>query len=462
MKHDPFGLPEELVNELRKIVGVEDVLLDEDDLLCYSRDRLPILANREYIKRADAVARPESSQEIAEIIKFANKHLIPVIPRGGGTNFAGGIVPKKGGIILDMMKMDEILEIDKDSLSVRVQAGVILESLEHELNKYGLTLGHDPGSFPCATIGGAVATDAVGCRANRYGVIRDMVLGMELVLPTGGILRTITAPKSASGLNLNHLFIGSEGTLGVITELTVKVRPLPQARVIIAFEFQDFEKGLKASGKIAALGLIPAAQILNDEVRSEGYSRITGRKLKTTLILCFEGTHEEVTVQKNLASKICTEAGGVTLPDEVGESWWEGRHAGYPAANREKTYDVIDISLPFSKVLKAYNVFSDILRKHGLENMGMGMFTMHPSTFSVDLYFNEERKDDIMKYLTVAAELKKAAIDIGGTMTHCIGVGTRSDSLMEYEHGVGLKIMKIIKKALDPNNIMNPGKIGLD
>lgn len=451
-----------LFETLFRIVGPENVLIEDVDLLCYSRDRLPILASREYaVCRPNAVIKPQNTQQISEIVRYANAIKMPIIPRGAGTNFAGATVPVSGGIVVDMKSMSKILDIDEVGMTVRVQPGIVLETLEKELAKHGLTLGHDPGSFPTATIGGAISMDSTGWRAGRYGTLRDMVMGLEVVLPTGEILRTRAVPKSASGYSLKDLFISAEGTLGIITEASLKVRPLPEVRSFQAYFFENFETALNASIAILKAGVSPAAQTLMDEVRSIEYSEVAGETLKATLILCFEGFKEEAQAQEEKVRHICKRHEGKELQKKVAEVWWDSRHKSWTQAVKERNYDDVEISVPLSKVLTVRRRFIEILAKHGVANMGMGMFTSSPPTLSADIYFADKDSKDVNRYKRILDDLMRAALDLGGTMTHCIGVGIRSAHLMEYEHGIGLELMRRIKKTLDPNNKMNPRKMAL-
>jgi len=447
------------LEEIKNVVGPENFFTDEVDTLPSSRDRWPVLANKKYLKLADAVVTPTTTKEVVEIVKIANKYRIPIIPSGGRTNFCGGVVPVNGGVIVDTYKMDKILEISRDDLLVRVQPGVVLQTLERELEKHDLVLGHDIGGYPSATVGGAISTDGLGRRAGKYGAIRDMVLGLEVVLPTGDVLKIRGVRKSSSGLNLKYLFIGAEGTLGIITEAVLKVRPKPERIEVLVFEFEDFEKAFNFSKAIVLEGITPSVHVVNDQMRSGMFQELLEREVKASVVVVFEGKEEEVEVYKKLVSNISNKMGGKALPDDIGKIWWEKRHAVYPLENKVKTYDtIVEMSLPYSKIPEAYKKALDILKKHGLDSMGMGVFAMSHGTLSIDFLFDEKDEEDIQRYLQVSRELRKMAIDMGGTQTYCIGVGIGRKDLVEYEHGIGYKVMKEIKKALDPNNIMNPGK----
>ncbi len=448
-----------MIEELKDVLGEENVLTDKVDLLTYSRDRFSLLAHCRFLKLADVVVRPANTEEVVEVVKIANKYKVPVIPTGGRTNFVGSAAPVKGGIVIDLLRMDRILEISKEDWLVRTQAGVVLERLEKELNKHDLTLGHDIGGSPSATIGGAISTDGTGYMANKYDTIRHMVIGLEVVTPTADVIKIRDVPKSASGLNIRYLFVGAEGMLGIITEATLKVKPKPKFFEIIVFAFKDFLTAFRAAESIIDSGIVPTICVSNDEVRSESFKDYLKPNQKGTLILGIdEFFYEAFVFKKSKVIEICEKMGGKKLPDEAGSTWFKNRHDAYPRANLVKNYDVIEMSIRRSKVPELYRRSLEIIKKYGMENPGMGSFTIEPCTFSVDLYYDEKDEKDIERYIKVAKELMKTAIDLGGTPTHCVGVGLRGKDLVEYEHGEAYKLMKDIKKLIDPNNIMNPGK----
>jgi len=444
---------DQVLEELKAIVGDENVLHEEYDLLTYARDRYPPLSHPRQGVMPLAVVRPGSTEEVRQIVLLANKYLIPLTPRGAGTNFAGSAVPKEGGIVVDMTRMNKVLEVDELSMTVRAQAGIVIQHLEEELNKHGLTLGHDPGSFPSATLGGCISTAALGWRAGKYGDIGQMVLGLEVVLPTGEILRTRSITKASTGFDIKRLFIGAEGTLGIITEATLRVHPMPEEFAILYYGFKDFETAFYAQLKVFRKGLRPAMSLVYEE-EIEGPS---GEKLGGSVTIVYEGVKEIVDAQVRLTEEIFKREGGVRLSDEEAWKFWEERHDMYSFMNREGQYDALDTAVPIPKVIEFYRFLRDWVRRHGLKDLGISSW-VYPENISIDVAFDPEKADE---YIRARDEAAKKALELGGTLSYCVGIGIRYPHLMEEEHGVGFKVMKAIKKALDPNNIMNPGGLGL-
>ncbi|MFQ5762473.1 MAG: FAD-binding oxidoreductase [Candidatus Bathyarchaeia archaeon] len=452
-----------LVKDLREIIGDDDVATEPADLLQYAKDRTHLEISHGHRGKPDAVVRPESTEEVVEIVTLANKHRIPIIPRGGGTNFVGAAIPTTGGIVLDMKKMNKVLEIDKDSLIVRAQPGITLASLDQELEKYGLVLGHQPGSYPSATVGGTISTDAFGIyRAGKYGTIRDMVLGLEVVLPTSETLRIKPIPKSSAGYNLKYLFIGAEGTLGIITEADLRLSPLPEKVAYRVFEFKTFADGFEAAKNVIMKGVEPSLEFVKDRFRSREYGEHLGRSLEATVSIYFEGLKEEVELKDRIASDTLRKNGGVELPDELSQFAFATRESTYVTASKQKAYDIAEFSLPASRVLKLCENCRRIFKTYGLEaGYGVLLHKNYYVNFGVEVFFDEQNPEEVRKYVEMDRELRKAAIDVDGTQTYCHGIGVKNTDLIERELGFGLNVMKAIKRTMDPNNIMNPGKKGL-
>ena len=211
------------------------------------------------------MVRPKSAAEVVKILQMANELRLPVVPYGGGTGVMGGTVPVQGGIVLDMQRMNRVLAVDSVGLTAEVEAGAVLGNVESLLAEHGLMLGHDPYSVPIATIAGTISTNGVGYRASAYGPMGEQVVGLEVVLPTGQVIATRAVPKYSSGPNLNHLFIGSEGSFGVITKATIKVFRLPESQIFSAVAFDSFDQGFNAAVEMLALGIKPALLDLTEE-----------------------------------------------------------------------------------------------------------------------------------------------------------------------------------------------------
>jgi FAD/FMN-containing dehydrogenase len=357
---------------------------------------------------------------------------------------------------------------------------VILGALEEELNKKGLILGHDPWTLSFATVGGAISTDGMGYRAAKYGSMGDQVLGLEVVLPDGEVLKTRGIPKSSTGISLNHLFIGAEGSLGIITKAALRAFPMPEKRAMYAFGFKNFDDGFNAIVNMFSIGLKPALVDF-----SEGSTSLAVKVLRrlvyptsspAMLYLVFEGFKEEVEAQEGRATQICRQYGGRDLGAAEAQHFWQTRHRvaeryyrspffalGQAFFNLAKglKFDFVHVSLPTSQVLEYRRRCPAILAKHHAHLLEYSIWTQ-PELFSmviVGMALTE--REAIANMAGAVNELLMLAQDLGGSMEYCHGVGVRLAHLMDRELGYGLEVMKRIKATLDPDNIINPGKLGI-
>jgi len=457
-------MEKKLKKELKRIVGDKDLSDDPVTLRCYARDRLPIAASKpfidEKIKPPELVVRPETTEEVIEIVKLANEYKVPIIPRSAGTGFMGQSIPtKESTIMVDMRKMDKIININREDRMVTVQPGICTETLDMKLARDGLIVGHDPGSASASTIGGAIANDGVGALADKYGVIRDMVRGLKVVLPTGELLDIRPVTKSSIGYNLRYLFIGAEGTLGIITEATLKMNPLGDMRFGF-WDFPDFETAYRAVDKVIKLDAVPARFSINDEGRSSDFCDLAGKYINASVVACFVENKDEIERKYDIVNRTLEANGGTILPDKVSQNWWDTRHI-YP--NIKGVWQVLETAVPWSKMLEMRRKTVELLKKFGYDKgIRMGVFTIEPSTFSIDLYFDEKDEKDIQRYLDLEKDLRGYAFQFGGSMSQCHGIGLFLADWAKEELGFSLDIMSRIKRMFDPNNIMNPGKMGLE
>ena len=410
------------------------------------------------------VVLPATVNEVSAVVAIANEEKLPLIPYGGGSGLMGAALSLKPAIVLDLRRMNRVLQVDVRSRSAQVQAGTVLEALELELNTIGYILGHDPWTLPVATIGGAISTNSVGYRAGVYGSMGEQVLGLEAVLPDGQILRTRSVPKSSTGLDLNALLIGGEGCFGVVTEATVKIFPKPESRLLHGIVFDSFESGFDAIQLMFAKRLRPA---LLDYGDGEGK-----RNGAAVLYLGFEGTQEIVHAEDKLALSILIDHGGEELPSEDVERFWRERHdiARRFMANRRQRRDRgmdgvyrdwIHVAIPASKVLLFRSQAIGVIERRGVHLDESGLW-IQPELFSMRLGNEEQNVGNARLILQQTIdELLRLVQRLGGSMEYTHGVGVKLASLMSEEHGYGLEIMRRIKRTLDPNNIMNPGKMGL-
>ena len=471
-------IPESFVRDAVAALGEGRVFQDAESLERFSGDafaRWRVLSTAEE-GRPDLVARPATTEEVATLVSLAKRYSVPVVPYGGGTGVMGAAVPVRGGLVLDLKGLGRIVHINRRDRTVQVQAGVVLEELDAALNREGLMLGHDPYSVPIATVAGTISTNGVGYRAARYGAMGEQVLGLEVVLPTGEVLRTRPIARPSSGPDLKHLFIGAEGTLGIITEATLRVFVLPETRTFHTFRFPDFEQGFDAVQELTDLALRPAVLDLTEEAGSWESSR-DANDTEVTLYLAFEGFKEEVAACQRRASEVCLHQGGKDLGPQGTEQYWNTRHdsayryreevLNQPAGERRSSWgrgrgawDYLHMSLPASQVVPFYRQCRELLKSQGIHIREAAVWT-EPERFS--LILADERGDEGSRERMTRAsdQVLSLAQDLGGGVEYCHGVGLKLVHLLERELGVGLETVRRLKKVLDPNDIMNPGKLGL-
>lgn len=457
-----------IIDSLVKIVGPEHVLSDPYDLDRYSGDALTPFrafgAEQAFERLADVVVRPASVQEVSEIVSLANQTTTPVVPYGGGTGVMGSVLPVQGGIILDLKRLNRIIEVNPQDLTAVVEGGVVLADLVDALAEHGLMPGHDPYSVPIATVAGTISTNGVGYRAAAFGPMGEQVLALEAVLPSGQIMSTRAVPKNSSGPNLNQLFIGTEGVFGVITKATIKVFRLPEAQAFATAGFDNFDQGFEAAAELLALGIRPALLDLTEE---DDHVR---------LHLLFEGYREGVEAQKIRSMQVCDQFGGRDIGPGYTQEYWEERHEsgenyklnalGKPREvrwNRRRggSFDYLHLALPISKVLEYRRQCEKILADGGIKVVEYGLWS-RPEMFSMMVVpvngADPSNRENLGK---VVEQVLTLAQDMGGIMEYCHGVGVKLNRLVARERGAGHEVIRSLKKTLDPKNIMNPGKLGL-
>ena len=422
------------------------------------------------------VVVPGSTEEVARTVAVASQHRTPIVPYGGGTGVMGAAVPGQGAVVVDLSRLNRIRSISVEDRVAWVEAGVVLKDLDAALNERGLMLGHDPYSTPIATVGGAISTNGVGYRAARYGSMGAQVLGLEVVLPIGEVLVTKAVPKDASGPNLNALFIGAEGTMGIITAAALRVFRTPEERRFTTISFSSFDDGFRAVSEMFSLGLRPALTDLTEEPTRQS------KELRVLLYLVFEGYREEVEAQQRRALSICGDAGGVGIGPGETETYWRERHRSgerykqdvmpLPPAERwsrgwgsDGNWDYLHVALPVSRVLEFRRSATAIAQENGVSIREYAIWT-EPELFSMIMagiatstpLENDGQKDS---FAQTVDQVLRLAQDMGGTMEYCHGVGLKLGYLVEREWGSGLEVARRLKRAMDPNGIMNPGKLGL-
>src|SRR5438093_1697800 len=462
------ALQEEIVGKLAKIVAPEYVTTDENRLDELSWDALSEgrlhPANRPEVISPFCSVLPASTNEVRQIVLLANEKKVPIIPYGGGSGLMGGALSVQAGIVVYLRRMDQILDVDPPARSARVQAGMVLEELEKRLGREGFILGHDPWTLPVATVGGAISTNSMGYRGGLYGSMGDQVLGLEAVLPDGEVLRTRAVPKSSAGIDLKSLLIGGEGCFGIITEATIRIFPAPEERSLHALRFESFEVGYNAIQEMFRQRVEPAVLDFGDaDVKFQGGAM---------LYLGFEGNREVVEAEKRRALSVCERFGAKGLPQKEAERFWNDRHElakrfmqnrrQRRERSRDGVYrDWIHVALPASKVLAFKRAAQEIIKRRNVRLEESGLW-VQPELFSMRLSGDDEDTPNAQLALEeTIEELLRLVQQMGGSMEYTHGVGAKLAPLMAEEHGYGLDVMQQIKRALDPNNIMNPGKMGL-
>ncbi|RFU68535.1 glycolate oxidase subunit GlcD [Bacillus sp. V59.32b] len=445
------------------VVTVENFDDSKTGRLVYSYDSTP-----NYQALPDAVVSPRNTAEVAEIVKICNEHHVPIVPRGSGTNLCGGTCPLEGGIVMLFKHMNRILEIDEENLTATVQPGVITFDVITAAEARGLFYPPDPGSMKISTIGGNINENSGGLRGLKYGVTRDYVMGLEIVLPNGEIIRTGgKLAKDVAGYDFTRLYVGSEGTLGVITEATLKLIPIPETKKTMLALYQDLDSAAKSVSKIIANKIIPATLEFLDQPTLkvvEDYARIgLPTEAKAVLLIEQDGPPEVVERDIALISEICKQENAVSVQIAQSETEAEAlrtaRRTALSALARLKPTTILeDATVPRSEIAKMVKAINEIAEKYNLDICTFGHAgdgNLHP-TCPTDAR-NHEEMERVEKAF---AEIFEKAIELGGTITGEHGVGVMKAPYLEWKLGkAGISAMKAVKNALDPNNIMNPGKV---
>lgn len=421
--------------------------------------------------RVDAVIRPADTAQTAAVVACAARLGVPVVPYGGGTGVMGAVVPRSGGIALDLRRMDRVIEVSRDDRLARVQPGAYLADLDAAARRRGLLLGHDPWSVPIATVGGAISTDSVGYRASKYGSMGQQVRALEVVLGTGEVVRTRPTARQSSGPLLNGLFVGAEGTMGVITEAVIQLHAEPEARAFASVGFDSFEQGYPAVVRLFDIGLVPALVDLTEERNAPENAA------RCILYLGFEGYREEVTAQRTRALAEALAAGGRDLGPGPTVEYWESRHAVAERwrdrtrplrpterwnDQRWRSADYLHVAMPVSRVVGYARFCDETAAVYGLDVRESAVWT-HPELFSVFVRDPmQERAEGGAPPLWEAVDrMLDRALALGGGIEYCHGIGVKLMDWAEREWGEALLLARLAKRAVDPEGILNPGKLGL-
>jgi glycolate oxidase len=442
-----------------------------------------------------AVVLPTTTEHVADVVRIANRHGIPVVPRAGATGLADGAVPRRGGIVVDIKRMDRVLEIDTDTRTVTVQTGIGLRTLNDRLRPLGYCYPDDPSSFPCALVGGRIGTSGWSHLAGRFGHTRDLVISMEIVLPTGDVVRVgegggRTIRKSSTGYQMKQLFFGHQGTLGIATEATLELVQRPQCEFTPMFTAPDLATAHRAAGRLARAGLATMSGVMFTDESRIAFARREGAFAAEPHVgalaqAMLYGRRVEVRAAGREVMRIASSEGLSYIGDDMSQHEWSARHLPHIAPLHGRTPDgqavpmtwhVQDASCPYPQVPELCRRWTAIVDGYAvrtgiIDNWGMSFYTNSAfkpwgeiaTTIEVGLWEQALDADGWQAWVDCELELGRASIECGGSVSNAHGA-TRPGSapLVPDELGSAWPLMKLIKRTLDPNYVMNPGAYGLD
>ncbi len=450
--------------------------------MAYSRDWSPRFRNMTDLP--DIVVVPHDTGEVVKIVQVALKYELPVIPFAGGTGMGGSAVAWKGGITVETKGMNRVLEIDPANMSVTVQAGITIWELNEHLAPYGLWLPHQPESKRACTIGASIGVDNDSTFGVRYGKILDCLTNAVVVTGRGEAVRLghRKASFSSTGYNLMHLLVAGEGTLGIVTEATLRVVTLPKTRQIRAWVFRTLIDGARALERTLASGLSVESAHLNCRRRLHFYTHAYRQKYgkepeipdwaESILFLSFAGDEDVVEFSLSKARAILEGEFGAELvrEQEMVEGYWDSKHRlafipfkqKWPDSQREKKFGAADVGVPMGRLEEMYHAFLELSARYGQEILGMTVYNESPNKVSPSISFavfvDDSTEEAVRNFYRYVREMSLKAVELEGTMSTYIGDGDRLGGFNEREHGLSYQYMKEVKALFDPKNIMNPGK----
>ena len=464
---DPSGellVQNRIKKTLIEIVGPENYTEKLIDLISYSYDAST------YDNRPDCILWGTSTEQVSQILGLANRERVPVVPRGAGTGLCGNAVPAEGGIVLDLSRMNKILNISIPDRLVVVQPGVVYDNLQSALEPHGFFYPPDPASGKVCTLGGNVATNAGGLKGAKYGTTRHYVLGLEVVLANGEVMRVgARTMKSSSGYDLTRLFVGSEGTLGVVTEITLKIAPKPAEVATALATFDRLEDAGHAVTMIMHSDVTPSAlelldSIIIDMIRT--HTDIDLPPVKALILVETDGsTKHDVQHQLNRLVELFKQCQAREVQTAKSEAdaqrlWQVRKSIGGLMGSIGHSFVPEDVTVPMSRIAEYLQKAQEISKEYGLPILNFGH--AGDGNFHPNVLYDSSDPDQVARLEPILFDLHKLACDLGGTLTGEHGIGMTKAEYMPLEHDpVALKVMRTLKKALDPNNILNPGKMAL-
>ena len=486
---------EAVVERLARVLRPDQILTSKTDRYNRARVPAPFPVHRWPERVPDLAVLPESTEEVSAIVALANELRVPVVPRDGGTGLTDGAVPLRGGIVVDVKRMNRIHELDLENRTVTVGTGLNMLKLNEELSQHGLIYPDDPASYPCSLVGGRIGTSGWSLIGSRYGHTRDLVLSFDHVLPTGEVLHVgdgygHQVSKSSSGYQLKHLFMGHQGTLGIATQATLKLYPKPEAELSPFWAFDNYDDAYRCVGALARAGIATfAGAVLFDEYKvaylrrdDEAYIPQPSN-IRALVCAVLYGWDDEVRVGGKRLFRIAREHGARYLGDEISEGDWAARHDRYatPLHGRTKDGQVVpmswhceDAAINYTRLPELsrewHAIVADLRRKTDVfDDWGMFAYTSADTGVDylteIDVGIWEQQLGNQAWALWVDAkrEIARAALRYGGSISACHGSCREGEvDLVPDELGRGFGVMCDVKRMLDPNNIMNPGKYQLD
>ena len=450
------------ISELQRIVGKERCLTDFEDRLVHSYDATKQSALPEL------VVKPVSTDEVSRILKLAHERQIPVYARGAASGLTGGAVPVEGGIVVNFSEMKRIIEIDPKNLTATVEPGVVLEDFQKEVEKLGLFYPPDPASSSFATIGGTVAECAGGLRCVKYGVTRDYVLGLEVVLANGDVIHTGSCTvKNVTGYDLTRLLVGSEGTLGLFTKIIVRLIPLPEWVVTAIAFFDNLVRAAEAASAMMAARILPRTLEIIDRTCYRAVQKFHRAGFSETadavLLIETDGTRESAKAEMAKAVSLCRQHGAYDITEtddpKKRESVWQLRESISPAL-----YSICDkkinedICVPRSELPRMFALIEQIGKKHGLTIADFGH--AGDGNVHVNILLEKDTPELLKKADRAVEEIFRATLNAGGTLSGEHGIGNTKSKFLSMEiQPREMQLMRELKRLLDPKNILNPGKI---
>lgn len=454
-----------IIEKLKKIVSVENVLTEYEERYVYALDA----TNKQNIDNLpDAVVFVETIDQVQQVVKLAYDNKIPVIARGAGTNLVGACIILKGGIVLNFSKMNKIIEISQENLTARVQPGVVIGNLQEEIEKLGLFYPPDPSNLKVSTIGGSIALSSAGPRTFKYGSTKDYVIDLKVVLADGRIINTgSNTAKNSTGYHLSQLFIGSEGTLGIVVEALLKLIPKPEGSKVILAYFDKISDAAHAVNVILENKLMLATLDIMDKKTLQTVEQFYPAGLlvdkDAALVLEVDGYLSSLDYQQNKVIELCKSCGAVDIQysktEEDASRIWTARRSAFAACAKLKPNVVAeDVVVPREKITALVEGIRQICDNNNLIVCIMGHIgdgNVHPN---IPLDLNND--EDVRNYAKAKDEIHKLAVELGGTLSGEHGIGCEKSKYMHFAiDDVTLEYMKKIKKVFDEKNILNPSKI---